>query len=730
MARRTTLVCLLGAAALAASAAAAPAAPFVRVTNVQLDRPTATVSADVRWDATSARTQQMRLGTVRLVAESDVAHRATFLGAEQPNTDVGARPVQHVSITVDGARERAAMAAGNRIVLTATQKMPAGGSRVPRAYVTVAQVQPYAGRQPHIGTDDCSDKPVVAGAILDYCDLVGADLERVIVSLHSPSAYECQRQTASSCLRRADLSGAVLSNANLSGANLAGARLNDADLRSAQLDNVSLAGADAIGMDARESTSDQKATDTAADMFGARLSHADLSGTVYNGISFAQAHLDDVTARRARWTAISAHGTDFRGADLSGTDFKEAPSDFDYVDLTDARLYTPEGGQATLPAGLLAWAYLCRTQLNQKDRADRDCHKDAEDPTIPLPGVSRADPYIRVTKASIDGAGAKSRHVHADVAWATGLPYGTLRLLAVDRQSGLPTVLDERVYKGGLPSTYDVDITDATKLAAAGEGNRVVLTATQYPPSAGAAPVRYVTVKTLQSGPGRGRVGMYDCSRLALTPTPPQPLDFCDLTGAELSNAIFTATFLRESSLTGATLDASRIAATPLSGSAMGGLHASGSRWSNADLFVAHAPRLNLDKGFLDGSPMRAHNLDGASFQGAWITGSTTSFAGASMRRANFYGALLEHTDLALTDLTNATFVAAQSAGDSRYLGGSTLFLSDLTSADLSRSTWTLDEAREVPWTWSVVCATQMPADAGGISGDRDCPRTWGARNR
>ena len=36
--------------------------------------------------------------------------------------------------------------------------------------------------------------------------------------------------------------------------------------------------------------------------------------------------------------------------------------------------------------------------------------------------------------------------------------------------------------------------------------------------------------------------------------------------------------------------------------------------------------------------------------------------------------------------------------------------------ADLSGSTWTVDEVGEMPWTWSTLCATAMPADAGGIS--------------
>ncbi len=726
MARPITLGGLLGTTALALLAATASAAPFVTVDDVHLDRDSATVTAVVHWDATSASTRDMRLGTVRLVAVSDGAHRATVLGEAPRNGDVGARAEQGVSIAVSGDRQRAAMRPGNRIVLTATQKMPPGGTRVGRAYVTVAQVQGYATKQPHIGTDDCSGKAIEAGAVLDYCDLVGADLERVVVSLHAPSAFECKRDSASTCMRRADLSGARIDNANLSGLNLAGARLNDADLRSAQLDNVSLTGADAIGIDAREATSDKNATDTAADLFAARLNHANLSETVFNGVSFAQADLAGVTARRAQWTAITAHGTNFRGADLSGTTFNEAPSDFDFVDLTDAKLYTPAAGQASIPVGLLQWTYLCRTQLAEKERADRDCHAGVEGPALPLPGVQRADPYIRVTQASIGRDGSTPRHVHADITWATGMPYATIRVVAVDRGSGRATVLDNRDYQGSLPAAYDVDIADPAKLAAAAAGNRIVVTASQYPAVAGTN-VRYVTVTTLQKGPGRGRVGMYDCSRLALTPTPAVPLDFCDLTGAELSDAVFTATFLREASLTGATLKRSRIAATPLAGAAMADVDASASHWSNVDLFVAQAPRLSLEDGSVDGSPMRARTLDGANFQDASISGSTTTFAGASMRRARFDDALLEHTDLALTDLTGATFTGARSRGEPRFLGGSTLFLSDLTSADLSDSTWTLDEAGDQPWQWSTRCQTTMPP--GDVS-DRDCPRDRGAKTR
>ena len=60
-------------------------------------------------------------------------------------------------------------------------------------------------------------------------------------------------------------------------------------------------------------------------------------------------------------------------------------------------------------------------------------------------------------------------------------------------------------------------------LAALNRGNRVVLTATQHPPLPSRVSEQttgsYVTVRTLQAGPGRGRVGSRDCSDLVLSAT-------------------------------------------------------------------------------------------------------------------------------------------------------------------------------------------------------------------
>lgn len=722
MARRIAAVGALLTALLVTPAIAA-AEPFVHVEDVHLDRQDgrATVTARVRWHRPSADAPlNMRRGDLRLVAVSDHGHRPTLLG-HRASANVGRKPVEQVSIAVEGESRLAAMRPGNRIVLTASQRRPSSGSPSDIAYVTVGQVQPYGSAQPHIGTEDCSGQAVVPGAVLDYCDLVGADLDEVLVSLHAPQAFECQVQSASTCMRRADLTGATLVRSNLSGLNLAGARLNGADLSYATLDNTSMAAVEAIDLKAVGATSDKKGQDSAANLFAARLTGANLNDTVFNGVSLAQARLDRVHARRARWTAVTAHGTDLRGADLSGLRIGDAPSDFDFADFTDARL-SGRGGQADIGELQLAWAYLCHTVMAPGRRVDRDCHARIEAPLRPVPNPARSDPFVAISGASIQSPRPRPRTIRATVDWASGagMPSGVIRVLAVDRVTGMPTLVDEQRYRGDLPETTDYvkTIDDPRLLQAMAAGNRVVLTASQYP-LATPSEVTYVTVATLQRGPGRGRVGMYDCSRVPVTDED-QTLDFCDLTGAELSHARVAAK-LRETSLTGATMTGGALTASPLSGAAMAGVNADGASWADVDLFAAYAPRLSLRDGRLSGAAMRAANLDEAIFDHAWFLDETTTFAGSPMRRAIFDGARLSSTDLAFANLFDASFVGASSPSTER--GGSTLFMSNLTRADLTGSAWGPDEEGEVPWTWATLCDTKLPPDAGASSGDRDCPR-------
>jgi uncharacterized protein YjbI with pentapeptide repeats len=718
---------------LLAGPALASARSFVTIDNLHLERgdKQATVTADVHWDATAATTKAMRVGTARLVAIDDRTHLPTRLG-EDGTADITRQPDQRVTIVVRGTDQLAAMQAPNRIALTATQKRAFVGSTVGEAYVTVGDVQPYGSKQPHIGTDDCSDRAVGPGAILDYCDLVGAALDHVTVSLYAKTAFECKVVSASTCMRRADLTGATLVGADLSGLNLAGARLNGVDMQDARLDNLSLAGAQAADLNAQGATSDAESQTLAADLFEARMPRANLSNTVFNGVSFEQADLSGAKIQKARWTAITAYGADFSGADLSGIILGDAPSAFRFADFTDAQLYGA-GGASGFTGPELEWAYLCRTVLSRAQRADRDCKTETEAPTKPLPGVARSEPFIRITKAGIDQQPRDARRVRATITWQSGagMPSGSIRVVAVDRRTGVPSLIDERSFQYDLPpqTSYTFDVTNTADLAAMAPGNRVVVTASQYGVG---TPTRrsYVTVATLQRGPGRGQVGKWDCSRVELQSTPAQPLDYCDLTGADLANAAFDAAFFREASLTGAKLFSSILTATDLSGAAMGGVNADRSTWQNADLFHAHAPRLSLQQAGLSGSPLRAQNLDRANFRAARMLGSTTTFAGASLRGAILSGAQLDHADLAFTDLTDAQLDGVASTGELEFQGGSTLFLADLTRANLARSTWTPDEIGDVPWKWSTLCETTMPRATGGFDGDRDCPRSWGARNR
>ncbi len=733
--RRSTAGAALAALiVLLLTAGSAAAAPFVEVADVRIVEPRdgrATVTAKVTWNAAGVRTFGMSVGDLRLVAVSDRRHRPTLL-AHATNPRLAEGVEQAVRLRVRGARRAAAMSAGHRIVLTASQHAPKPGGRLrtDRTYVTVGEARPYGSPQPRVGTEDCSDRAITTGAQLEHCDLVGADLDWALVSVHDPRAFECQRTSRATCLRRADLTGATMVGAHLGGVNLGGARLNGAVATGALLDNVSLAGAEAVGLRAVGATSDARGRDTAANLFAANLTGADLRETEFNGVSVAQARLDRARLQRASWVAPNAQATSFRGANLAGMRLAEAPPVFGFADFTDARLYDPVDGRAQIDvATLLPWATLCRTVTGPSERVDRDCPTEVERDRIAIRDPGREQPYVAVDDATIDPAGTVPRELSATVRWSAsgGMTAGDIRVLAVDRRTGVPTQVDAVRIPQGLPeqTRYSVRIgPDRPELLEAmARGNRVVLTATQHPPIQGRATrtaASYVTVSVLQRGPGRGRVGSHDCSRVALTRAPTVDLDFCDLAGAALSNSSFGCTRLQLADLTGVELADGTLTTAQLNGAALAGLRADGASWSNVFALTAHAPRLSLAGGTVTGSLLRARVLDDARFAGTDFVDSTTTFAGASLRRADFTDATLFKGDLSFASLRGARFTRVASTGVTA--GGSTLFLSDLTDADLGDSAWTVDEVGEPPWTWSTLCRTRMPRDAAA-SGDRDCPR-------
>jgi uncharacterized protein YjbI with pentapeptide repeats len=682
-------------------------------------------TARVTWNADGVDAYNMTVGDLRVVAVSKRGHRPILLAKD--SVDVDRRRVLDAALKVD----RAALAdvdEGDRIVLTVTQHAPIGqGTLTTRSYVTVAEIQPFDAPQPRIGSDDCSATPIVAGAPLNYCDLVGADLDGALVSVHDPKSDEGRRPSRSTRLQRADLTGATLVRADISGASIAGGRINGADLTRAKLDNLSLAGTEAVELIAVGASSDKKGEDSGANLFDTNLTRADLRETEFNGVSFAHATLNGARLGDARWQAALADGASFRGANLAGATLGPGSSVY-FADFTDADLTGTD-----LDDLRLAWATLCDTTLPAgvpADRRRRDCRDGQEDATQPAPDPDRATPYVDVRSPTMsDGPGPRT--IKATVAWdaasrAAGgyaMVSGDIRVVAVDGTTGRPTVIDTQAIGTLRADTtpYKATIDDPDKLAALRRGNRIVLTATQHPPFGRGGKLTersYVTVSTLQKGPGRGRVGQYDCSRIAIVANSARldGLTFCDLAGATLSTASLGARPMLDADLTGAAIDRGSLTAVKLDGAALGGLDADGATLTNVNLFQAFAPALSLADGAISGSSVQAVNLNDVDLSRTKLYNSSI-FAAAPMRRATLSDAELDHTDLAYTDLVGAKLDGVRSRNHS------SLFLSDLTGATLADSTWDVDESGELPWTWATLCRTTMPPAAGGISGDRDCRR-------
>jgi hypothetical protein len=297
--------------------------------------------------------------------------------------------------------------------------------------------------------------------------------------------------------------------------------------------------------------------------------------------------------------------------------------------------------------------------------------------------------------------------------------------VAIDGRTGLPTKLGSLSIAQGLPATSSFEAKVKPELIAAlGRGNRVVVTATQHPPlpRSGQTNGSFVTVDTLQAGPGRGRVGSRDCSDLTLGfPAPAAGgYNFCDLAGAVLTRAKLSGA-IREADLTGAELGGAELKGAIFDGGALGGADLTGAELESVSLIGASAPRLTLPKTSLRQSQWRAANLDEANFAGDTISDST--FAASSLRRANFGDATLGKVDLAYTGLAGAKLDGVDAAlSDRGRPRRSSLFLADLTGATLAGSKWNDDESGEHPWTWATLCDTVLPADAT-VSGNRDCPR-------
>jgi uncharacterized protein YjbI with pentapeptide repeats len=673
----------------------------------------AVVVGHVVWDkgAAARKPDYMSEGDLRLVAVSDHGHRPAVLGTATYDK-IEVEPTQPVRIPI-GAAEEHSIEPGNRVVLTASQHGEVSqGTLTVRTYVTVDQLQGFDTAQDRIGRRDCSAEPIVPGANLNQCDLVGAFLERAKVSVRYPTATR---------MLLADLTGAQLEGANLTGLSVAGGRLNGADAAEAVLDNVSLAGAEATGLDARGATSDKREESAGANFFDARLNDSDFQGAVLKGMSMRDSDLDGADFGNATWDAMEADTASFRGADLSG--LKSHGSTVRFSDFTDAKLFG-----ASLGATELEWATLCHTELPAEvpaELADRDCPARVEPGPKPA-----ADPFVTVA-AGLERAPQQAT-IEGQVDWSTsgeqlyGMSAGDIRVVAIDGSTGRPTTVGRIGIGSGLAATTPYAVTvKGDDLAALNRGNRIVVTATQHRPLAeGVSTSRsYVSVDTVQPGPGHGRVGSRDCSDLALGPAAPAPdgYDLCDLPGAVLTQADLSGPML-DVDLTGADLEEAGLGGVKFDGARLAGANMTRARLGGISLIAAFAPRLTLPKTALGGAVLRSADLDEADFEGSVISDSI--FATASLGRAKFSDAKLIHVDLAYTGLAGARLdhVTALSP-DLKHPTNSSLFLADLTGATLADSRWDREESGDIPWQWATLCDTILPADPGpGIDGNRDCP--------
>jgi uncharacterized protein YjbI with pentapeptide repeats len=622
-------------------------------------------------------------------------------------------PRQRFTFSVpDDDKVAHAMRPGNRVVLTASQHGFANeGVRTGRTFVTVATLQRFASDQDRIGRRDCSDVAVSPDAQLDRCDLVGAYLDRALVSTRTT------KTGMSTKLRLADLTGATMRNADLSGANLSGGRINGADATRAVFDNTFLAGTEGDGLIADFAVSDISDRSSGGNMFDAHMVDAHFHGARFNGVSLNHARLDHSDFTGATLTALDGSTARFVDANLSGA-IVSMPA-VNYADFTDADLthtaFTPLD---------LQWATLCRTQLPDGSIEKRDCKKAVDPGPSPAP-----DPLVVVkTRLRREGDQAKVTGTirwNADSITSYRMTQGDIRLLAIDGSTGRPTPLASQTLEQ-LPASGITDlpekpftITKPELLRAMEGGNRIVLTATQHPPRLRTMNTQrsYVAVDTLQPGPGRGRVGDTDCSNRPLTkPADGAGYDFCDLPGAALAGADLGGP-MRMADLTGAELGKAGLDTVFFDASAMGGVTARGASMGGVTMTQVHAPLFDAANTPIRGGAWRAEDFDEANFTGATIT--DTTFATAPMRRAKLTGATLNHVDLGFTRMAGGHLENVIADRDPNH--PSTLYLSDLTSATLEGSRWNKDESGTDPWQWATLCSTTMPP--GNVE-NRDCPRS------
>jgi uncharacterized protein YjbI with pentapeptide repeats len=329
----------------------------VPITNGALTHtpPGVTISATIGWNAGGVGAG-LTVGNIRVLAIDVTTHLPTLIDSED-ETVTGA-PQQYKSPLITDPTKLAAMATGNRVVVTATQHKPLGLAFSTPYYVTVDSLQPGPSRGP-VGSVDCSDRPIQAGPSFQRCDLTGAVLT--------------QAALPNTNLQHADLSGADLSRANVSTDNMAGAWLGGANLTNTHSSNVSLLNAVAPGLNISGTST----------LNSDNFSHAQLQGSNFSGAS-----MSGTTFFTARMTGASLVGTvlnggdEFTATDLQGAEMQsmtiDAGSEFFLAELQNANL---TGAKVANLDQLKRQAIFCNTTMPDGTTIDND--------DCGIPGLSR-----------------------------------------------------------------------------------------------------------------------------------------------------------------------------------------------------------------------------------------------------------------------------------------------------------------------------------------------------
>jgi uncharacterized protein YjbI with pentapeptide repeats len=302
---------------------------------------------------------------------------------------------------------------------------------------------------------------------------------------------------------------------------------------------------------------------------------------------------------------------------------------------------------------------------------------------------------------------------------------GDLRLLAVSEHGHRPTLLAATTYENldAEPSrsfTLPIKRDDEDAIR---EGHRVVLTASQHGsvPTGGARTERtYVTVDQLQPfGDKQDRIGRRDCADIPITPG--ADLNECDLTGADLDQALVSQrsperliSRMLLADLTGATMRGADLSGLSIAGGRLNGADVTNADLTNLSLAKAEATKLEARGAVSDpkpgtgGSNFYDTNLTDSDFHGAVLNG-------VSMNHADLDGADFGDARWASVEAGTANFRGADLT-DLRAVGTTRIPWVDFTGADLKGSGLT-----QTDLAWTTLCNTTMPGGKPDPEEDRDC---------